>query len=55
MLVTIDNNDLVLLPMSQNTVEALPMTNQKMQEDSSLECLEKLEGDKSKSEIIQQK
>jgi uncharacterized membrane protein (DUF106 family) len=55
MLVTIDNNDLVLLTKSQNTIEALPMTNQEMQEESSPKCLEKLEGDKSKSEIIQQK
>lgn len=43
----------MLLTESQNTLEALLMTNQKMQEESFLERLETLEGDKSKCEIIQ--
>jgi hypothetical protein len=51
--VTTDNNDLMLLTESQDTLEALLVTNQKMQEESSPKRLETLEGDRSKSEIIQ--
>lgn len=47
MFVTTDNNDLVLLTKNQNTLKALQVTNQEMQEESFPQHLKKLEGDKS--------
>ncbi len=44
----------MLLTSSQDTLKALLMTNQEMQEESFLERLEMLKGDRSESEIIQQ-
>jgi hypothetical protein len=44
----------MLLTSSQDTLKALLMTNQEMQEESFLEHLEMLKGDRSESEIIQQ-
>ncbi|CAK9876055.1 unnamed protein product [Sphagnum jensenii] len=52
--VAADSNDSAVLTESQDTSEALPVTNQEMQEESSPECLETLEDDRFESEIIQQ-
>jgi len=49
-----DSNDSAVLTESQDTSEALPVTNQEMQEESSPEHLETLEDDRSENEIIQQ-
>ncbi|CAK9226635.1 unnamed protein product [Sphagnum troendelagicum] len=54
MFVAADSNDSAVLTESQDTSEALPVTNQEMQEESSPECLETLEDDRFESEIIQQ-
>ncbi|CAM6026229.1 unnamed protein product [Sphagnum balticum] len=54
MFVAADSNDSAVLTESQDTSDALPVTNQEMQEESSPERLETLEDDRSESEIIQQ-
>jgi hypothetical protein len=54
MFVAADNNDSAVLTESEDTSEALPVTNQEMQEESSPEHLETLEDDRSENEIIQQ-
>jgi hypothetical protein len=51
---TTNINDSMLLTSSQDTLKALLMTNQELQEESFLERLEMLKGDRSESEIIQQ-